>query len=209
MSSDDKGFLDGAYDLTDVKKTGEHYDKWAATYEQELLKKGYVTPQRCAAALAKHVADLTGPLLDLGCGTGLSGLALRDAGFTTIDGFDYSKEMLAGARAKTGVYRALDWIDMSVPLPFEVGRYANACAAGVVNPGHAPIEAIRYTMDVLPPGGCFALSLNDHALEEHFDEGVRDVVADGVAQLLFEEHGPHIPGINLESTVYVLRKLPV
>ena len=205
--SADEGLLGNAYELENIEQMGKLYDRWAATYEKELLDNGYVTPTRCAATLARYAQDASLPVADLGCGTGLSGLALRDAGFTVIDGFDYSKEMLAYARGKTGVYQSLECIDLSIPLPFETGQYGNACATGVVNPGHAPSEAIRYTLDVLPRGGCFALSLNDHAIGEGFGNAVEALVHDGAAELVFEEYGEHIPRIDLRSTVYLLRKL--
>lgn len=206
MSGGDDGYLRKTYDLDSVARVAEHYDAWAATYERELEQNGYVTPKRCARALRRFVTDPSAPLVDLGCGTGLSGVALRDEGFTTIDGLDYSQEMLAIARTKIGVYRGLDRVDLSQPLTYEIGEYANACAAGVVNPGHAPKEAIGFVLDILPKDGCFAFSLNDHALEEGFGKAMESVVDAGRATLEFQEHGEHLPGIGLRSTVYVLRK---
>ncbi len=163
MSSDD-GYLRKTYDLDGAAKVAAHYDAWAATYERELADNGYITPQRCAAALRRFATDPGEPVIDLGCGTGLSGIALRDEGFTTIDGFDFSPEMLALARTKIGVYRRLDRVDLSQPLDVSPREYVNACAAGVVNPGHAPKAAIGYVLDILPSDGRFVFSLNDHAL---------------------------------------------
>ncbi len=57
-----------------------------------------------AAALAALVGDLDAPLLDLGCGTGLSGEAFMSAGFSVIDGTDFSETMIAVARNKPGLY---------------------------------------------------------------------------------------------------------
>lgn len=205
MSGDD-GFLHKTYGLDSADKVEQHYDAWAASYEKELTDNGYVTPQRCARALRSFVHDTDLPLLDLGCGTGLSGLALLEVGFTVIDGCDFSEEMLVLAKSKLGVYRNLERVDLSHPLDVEVGRYANACAAGVINPGHAPRAAIGYVLDILPANGRLVFSLNDHAVEEGFHEEVELLVGDGRALLDFEEHGDHIPGIGLKSTVYVLRK---
>jgi hypothetical protein len=64
------------------------YTDWAATYDADVTGAGYATPKRLAEALAAHVPDPTAPLLDFGCGTGLSGRALHAAGFTTLDGTD-------------------------------------------------------------------------------------------------------------------------
>ena len=77
MSGEHKGYLDSAYAVEDAESTRNLYQDWAATYEQEVRANGYVTPTRCAHALANLAADKRAPLLDLGCGTGLSGEALK------------------------------------------------------------------------------------------------------------------------------------
>jgi len=99
-------FLDKVYDARDASSTRTLYDAWSDSYEAEVGSQGYALPPRCAAALAKFTDDLSAPILDFGCGTGLSGLAFKDAGFTTIDGHDLSADMLEEANNK-GVYRKL------------------------------------------------------------------------------------------------------
>ena len=94
-------FLDKAYKARDAASTRALYDDWAASYEAEVAENGYATPARCAEALKGQTADMSAPILDFGCGTGLSGLALKLAGFETIDGVDLSAEMLEGARSKS------------------------------------------------------------------------------------------------------------
>jgi predicted TPR repeat methyltransferase len=199
-------FLDHAYDLPDRQATAAFYGDWAASYDAEITGNGYATPARCAAALAAHAANPGAPVLDIGCGTGLSGLALAAAGFGTIDGTDLSAEMLARAEAR-GVYRRLFRGDLADPLPVAPGAYANAAAVGVVSPGHAPPETMDAVLAILPAGGCFVLSLNDHALADPaFPGHIERLVAGGEAELLFREHGAHLPGIGLEATVFVVRK---
>lgn len=198
--------LDKAYDLQNANATRDFYDEWAASYDAEIAENGYATPARCAEALA-GVVDPATPVLDIGCGTGLSGLALRAAGFLTIDGTDLSPEMLSRAAERRGVYRRLFPGDMNEPLPVEPGAYTAVTAVGVINPGHAPPETIDAVLAILPPGGCFAFSLNDHALADPpFPEKVEQVLSGGAATCLHRAHGPHLPGIDLEATVYVLQK---
>ncbi len=197
--------LDKAYDLQNANATRAFYDEWAASYDAEIAENGYVTPSRCAKALA-NVVDPGTPVLDIGCGTGLSGLALRATGFRTIDGTDLSPEMMTRA-AERGIYRRLFPGDMNTPLPVELGSYTAAAAVGVINPGHAPPETIEAVLAILPPGGCFTFSLNDHALAEPaFPDKVEEMLGAGTATCLHRAHGPHLPGIGLEATVYVLQK---
>ena len=208
MSGADKGFLDRAYDLEGAEATKALYKDWAESYEAEVRANGYVTPARCAEALAGQVPDKAAPLLDLGCGTGLSGEAFKAAGFATIDGTDFSEEMLAYARRKPDLYRTLVRGDLTNPLPAKPGDYAHIAAVGVFSPGHGPPEMIDQVMALLPPGGCFVFSLNDHALADPDYEGrMRAVVEAGTAEIVFREYGDHLPKQDLKAAVCVLRKL--
>jgi len=145
-----KGFLDKAYTARTADETRDLYDAWATSYEDELTQSGYVTPGRCAEALAHALPDRDASILDFGCGTGLSGLALRQAGFTVIDGVDLSAEMLAGARAK-GAYRTLTQIEAGAALPAMPGDYAAITAMGVIGAGAAPIAVFDTIMAALAP----------------------------------------------------------
>ena len=203
----DRKYLQGAYDLATPEDAKNLYDAWAASYDAEITENGYATPRRCAEALAGAAKDLTAPVLDIGCGTGLSGVALRAAGFAIVDGTDLSEGMLEQARARQSVYRVLTKTEIDDPLPFQHGAYANMSAAGVISPQHAPAETVDLALDRLPRDGCLVFSLNDHAMEDPaFPAKVEEVVAAGTADLLLREHGPHLPGIGLDATVYVLRK---
>ena len=201
-----KGFLDKAYGARDTESTRKLYDDWSASYEAEVADNGYATPGRCAEALAGCMGDLDLPVLDFGCGTGLSGLALKLAGFTTIDGLDLSAEMLRGA-AEKGIYRELGQVDADPSLGHEPGDYAAVAAIGVIGAGAAPIELFDTLMDGLAKGGKFVFSFNDHALDDPVNEGKLNAYLEaGSAKLLFKEYGPHLPGIGIKSNVYVIEK---
>ncbi len=204
--SDDTPFLDKVYDLDGLEKTQAFYREWARTYDAEVRANGYVSPERCAAALADLVGDKAAPLLDLGCGTGLSGEALREAGFTALDGTDFSAEMLAAAETK-GIYRKLSQGDLNDPIPARPGEYATIAAIGVFSPGHAPAEMIDQVMALLPEGGLFVFTLNDHALAEKvYEDRMNARSAAGTVEIAFSEYGPHLKKRQMGSRVYVLRK---
>ncbi len=198
--------LDGAYSLNTAEEAQAYYDRWSAGYESELAASGYATPLRCAKALADAASMPWAPLVELGCGTGLGGLALRAAGFECLDGFDISPDMLALAREKD-VYRSLDLLDLSQPFELPENTYQNAAAIGVLNPRQMPTTVVDATLDLLPAGGCFVFSLNDHVLADgRMETRLLELTEHGVADLVFKEHGPHLPGIDLTSSVYVLKK---
>ena len=203
MSTD---FLNKAYKARDAASTRTLYDDWSASYDAEVEKNGYATPGRCAAALAQFIPDQSAPILDFGCGTGLAGLALRLAGFEQIDGLDLSEEMLAQASEK-GIYRNLAQIEAHAPMPHKPGDYTAIAAIGVIGAGAAPISVFHTLMNALAKGGKLVFSFNDHALEDPANEAaVTEWLDCGAAHLLFKEHGPHLPGIDLNSTVYVIEK---
>ncbi|MEO1291641.1 MAG: methyltransferase domain-containing protein [Pseudomonadota bacterium] len=207
--ADDKEdtFLPRAYGFKKLTETTAFYDEWAKTYEAELAKAGYVTPRRCAEALAQLDPSRSGPVADLGCGTGLAGLALRAVGFEPVDGLDFSAGMLDQARAH-GCYRHLVQGDMSEPLALPEPHYAHAVASGVLVPGHAPAIAIRHSFATVKPGGFFVWTLNDKAAADPSYRVTSDALVDeGLAEQVFEEHGDHVPGIGLKASVIALRKL--
>lgn len=209
-NSDDKKFLGEAYDLDGADETIGFYDDWAKSYDAEIGENGYRTPGRCAEALAALDPGLASPVIDLGCGTGLGGLALRKAGFATVDGVDFSEGMLAEAKT-LGCYRHLWRADLAQPLfeqiPEPETPYAHAFAAGVLNPGHAPASAILPIIEMLPSGGIFVFSLNDHALADAtYEARINDVVDGGWASVAFKEYGEHLPGAGLKAMVYALKR---
>lgn len=199
-------FLKNTYDLNTPQETRDHYQKWAASYEAEVAEHGYVTPGRVAAALRSFVLNEQEPILDYGCGTELSGLALHQAGFQVIDGMDPTPKMLEEARAK-GVYRTLISFEITDPNPIEPESYSAIAAIGVIGAGAAPPETFDMLMKVLPRGGYLAFSFNDHTLADPAYTGrLNDWLDMGHARLLLREYGPHLPGMNMNSDVYVVEK---
>lgn len=199
-------YLDRVYEVGTTEEAQGLYDAWAATYDAEVAENGYATPRRIARALAATLPDRAAPILDVGCGTGLSGLALRAEGFTAIDGADVSQGMLDAAREK-GAHRALRRVEPEAPLAgVSPGAYAAIVACGVIGSGAAPWSLFDACLEVLGPDGLFAVSLNDHALAD--PEAARAVERwePERATVLLREHGAHLPGIGLGSTVLVLRR---
>lgn len=183
------------------------YADWAPSYEQDVLAAGYVAPRRVAEALRRNLSDTAVPLLDFGCGTGLSGRALAEAGFTTVDGTDISQQMLARAR-KAGVYRRLWRCGWGTPLCQQTGEaYGAIVAVGVIGARAAPPETLGYILDELGGGGLLAFSFNDATLADPAYQGALARLLDtGRAARVFHEHGPHLTQMNQGSEVFVLRK---
>ena len=202
-----KQFLNQAYDLTGPDQTKGLYRDWAATYDAEITANGYASPHRTAQALLGSGARLDAPLLDIGCGTGVSGLFLREAGFTQMHGSDFSPEMINLARDK-GVYDEIFTADLHRPFDFITIDYQTIAAIGVLAPGHAQPDIIPAVMKLLPPGGLFAFSMNDHTMNDPgYDSEMHRLVMSGEARVRWRDYGDHLPKINLRSMIVVLEKL--
>ena len=93
-----KNHLSQSYNLDSVADTQTYYSDWAATYDAEIIANGYATPQRCADALASVTPNKNLNVLDIGCGTGISGKKLSEVGLNSIDGCDINPEMLKIAK---------------------------------------------------------------------------------------------------------------
>lgn len=201
-----KKYLEKVYRAHSTDETRVLYDEWAETYDDEVLENGYITPARVARALGAQITDFNRPILDFGCGTGLSGAALIQAGFTAIDGADLSADMLAQAREKQA-YRDLWQVHPGSDLPFDPGKYHAITASGVIGSGAAPGETLDLLLNALNPRGLLAFSFNDHTLDDPDYEGrLHAAIEQGRAHVLFQEYGDHLPRIGMGATVYVLEK---
>ena len=201
-------FIDRVYRTTGQDEMRALYDDWAAGYDADLEDSAYKTPGRVAEALSAALADKNAPVLDFACGTGLSGVALADAGFKVIDGADISDGMLEEARRK-GVYRHLIRTRPDQPLPVERGAYRAITAVGAISVGAAPGALYDELVDLLAPGGLRVLSLNDRSIAlEDYGGRLKASIEAGKVRKLSEETGPHLvhDGKTTQSTVYVLER---
>lgn len=189
-----------------VDETRKLYDEWATGYDDSMRNWGYATPTRIALALRQSGANPEKPVLDFGCGTGLSGMSLRAVGFELIDGTDISREMLRLSEAR-GVYRQV-WQGQPGDLGhIRAGDYPIIAASGVISLGAAPPETLDLLISALAPGGLLAFNFNDATLAARsYTDRLDIAVLDPTLELVFEEEGPHLPGKNMTSAVYVLRK---
>ncbi len=202
----ESAYLDNIYSVNGGEEMRRYYDDWAKSYDADLVDNDYRTPARCAEALSRYLGDKSAPLLDFACGTGMSGVALRDAGFTHIDGTDISQGMLDVAREKKA-YRDLWVCDPDNPFDDRAKGYAAIIAVGAIGAGAAPVTAIDGALAALDRGGLLVVSLNDHTLgDPAFEEKLRAADKAGRATILEDTHGPHLPAIGLGAKVYVVRR---
>ncbi|MEE4276839.1 MAG: methyltransferase domain-containing protein, partial [Halieaceae bacterium] len=98
MGSKRSDIHDRVLNADSLEEIEKAYREWAEDYESDLVDlAGYVAPAICADALLNCLPDNSATVLDAGCGTGLVGERLAEAGVARIDGLDYSTDMLKRA----------------------------------------------------------------------------------------------------------------
>lgn len=143
------------------------FDRYANRFDGHLLHElGYVGPallRQAVEAARPDSAELHPSMLDLGCGTGLGGLAFADFAGHLV-GFDLSGAMLAKAAARTTpderpLYARLakgDVVDLMRAEP--AGRYHLVVAADVLVYIGELAPVFEQAHRVLAAGGLFAFS---------------------------------------------------
>ena len=109
------------------------FDGYAARFDTHLLSLGYRVPGLIRAELRARlelgeIAGRVGPVLDLGCGTGLVAVALQDLKLGPFRGVDLSPRMIASAGAR-GLYVSLHVADMLDWLARDATEYPVILAA--------------------------------------------------------------------------------
>jgi predicted TPR repeat methyltransferase len=135
------------------------FDDYAHRFDQSLVGKlGYRGPEIVARCLPGRL----GRVLDLGCGTGLMGAAIRDRALF-LEGWDISSAMLRQAKAKK-VYDHLDKRDLNT-LEIGEARWDTILAADVVIYIGALERLVGWVAGSLAPGGIFAFTVESFSGE--------------------------------------------
>lgn len=150
--------LTAAYALQTPEDSRQLYARWAETYDTGFAEAtGYILHLQVASLFAAQGGS--GPVLDVGAGTGLCGAALTAHGKNPIDATDIAPEMLEVARGK-GIYRTLFTGDILRGLDVADETYAGVVSSGTFTTGHVGPEALDEVMRVASSGGRITLSIN-------------------------------------------------
>ena len=101
---------------SDPREVAGRYDEWAQSYDDDLASWSYQAPAVVAeTVVTRHPAAASA--LDVGCGTGLVGRALRAREFEgQVLGLDISQASLEIAR-QSGAYDSVEQADLQQRLP--------------------------------------------------------------------------------------------
>jgi len=200
--------FDRAYTVRTNDETKDLYDSWAATYDSDLTGGGYAQPARVAEAFVRLGLDWNARILDIGCGTGLSGLALSQAGFRSVDGCDYSTGMLELA-STTGAYGRVFEADLhKPPIDAETDSYDAAAVVGVFGFAHVQPDALTEMFRPLRSGGVMVIGVNGSFYDSgSLGDELDRLEASGVIGPVASKLGDHIPGRGVPGWVLSTTKM--
>jgi predicted TPR repeat methyltransferase len=158
----------------------EHYDAWADSYDEDLDAWSYQAPGT-AADIIVALEPVPGSLLDVGCGTGLVGKALRSRGYPgRLLGLDISQVSLDLAQ-QSGAYDDLRPADLQQPLPLADDDVDALVCVGVMT-YLAAVEAVwREFARVVRPGGHVVVTQREDLWEpRHCQDVVDRLAAEGL-----------------------------
>jgi ubiquinone/menaquinone biosynthesis C-methylase UbiE len=173
---------------------------------------------RIAELLVRDRSRIKGPVLDVGCGTGIVGECLRRGGIEIVDGVDISPQMLAEAGKKRTndslpVYRNLIAADLTKNLAIPDRQYAGVVSAGTFTHGHLGPDSLDELWRVAAPGACCAIGVRDtHFDAAGFGEKLSADVEKGViAQLeivetnMYSEHSDNSQHANDKALIFTCK----
>ena len=169
--------LKGAYDLETPEDNILYYKGFSKDYDRVFaagLKYSY--PKYVSEEFIKNY-DNSGPICDIGCGTGLVANELKQIDSSLIiDGFDISKDMINMAREKN-VYRDLYEIDLTKPIRNVPNNYSGIISAGAFTHGHLGPEIINDLISICEDGAILTIGINaNHYKERGFESFLHNLV---------------------------------
>ncbi|MDE2913912.1 MAG: methyltransferase domain-containing protein [Paracoccaceae bacterium] len=170
---------DKAYRLKDSGAHRSFYDDWSKRYNDEFAKGvSYIYPERLARAFLETSVPDDDPIIDIGCGTGLAGTALKGSG-RIVDGLDISPGMLRQAQT-TEAYRYLFEVDLTDTSTLPSQRYGGLISCGTFTLGHLGPPALKTALGLARPGAHCVIGVNRlHYETESFDSMMNCLLSNG------------------------------
>lgn len=180
----------GSFISSEVEK---EYDTLAQVYEENMQSWNYSVHHSAAELMEKFVAT-DGEILDIGCGTGLAGQALKEKNYQTITGIDISQKSLNIAKGKN-IYIALKKTDIQQELPFQNNKFDGIiCTAVMTNIGNPEI-LYEFWRLVKPGGHVVFTNREDIHFERKFNFALEKMELEGVIkQVYLSSPKAYLPG---------------
>jgi len=176
-------------DPSDPHAVAGRYDEWAQSYDDDLASWSYQAPMVVAETVVTR-QPAAAAVLDVGCGTGLVGRALRGRGFAgRVLGLDISQASLEVAQ-QSGAYDWLEQADLQRRLPLADDSVDAVVCVGVMT--YLPdVEAVwRELARVARPGGIVVATQREDLWDTRACQAVVDRLQDESVWTALDVTGP-------------------
>ena len=185
--TDEELKIHGQFDQDKIK---EQYDHLSSNYEDVYLQVGYPDPDKCAEFVESLEISKEEEIFDMGCGTGLVGLKLKEKGYTKVIGIDASPNMLEQAKEKES-YDDLKELFLGNPETFPEeykDRFVALTAAGILAEGHLGNEVFDEMLISLKVGGYAIFTTREEYLTKYkYQEKMDALVEEGKWEFVKQE----------------------
>ena len=174
---------------SDPREVADRYNAWAQSYDDDLTSWSYQAPTVVAEIVVTRYPEAAS-VLDVGCGTGLVGRALRAGGFKgQVLGRDISRASLEIAR-QSGAYDSIEQADLQQRLAFDTDSVDAVVCVGVMT--YLPeVESVwREFARVARPGGLVVATQREDLWDTRKCQAVVDRLQDEGVWTPLEITGP-------------------
>jgi len=214
-----KEFFQGYEEARKNDEIINYYEEKAGDYDKVLEDSGYQSiTDYCSKLLRENLENESKKtsvkdveVLDVGCGSGKTGVSLQKSGFSITDGVDPSKQMLEIAISKKVYRNVVEGILTDIEkFSFEDSKYDGILCVGCFTVGHITLKnGVPEFLRLLKDGGIavytISSSMNQLAtLEEH----VGYFVKQKCEMIKIEKKFYYSPdGVPRYCHIYVIKKL--
>ena len=182
--SKNKDNLLGVYKSQNEDELIGAYKDWALLYDKDnddVL--GTVSQPNSVKIFHEYLKDSKLKIIDVGCGTGLVGLELKNLGFSNFDGIDISQEMIDIAQGRG--YNSLFLGNLNKLLPIGSNSYDAALCVGVFTHGHVGPERFSELVRIVKPEGIICFTINENVYESQgFDIAIKHLESTNIWEVL-------------------------
>lgn len=188
----EKWFKEGSQKSEEVE---DYYNNWAKDYDKNIRDWKYDAPEVAAQMLRKY-SEVDGTVCDAGCGSGLTGVALKQEGFNSIIGFDLTPDFADVAKEKK-VYDDVHLVNMH-DRPFRYGdnEFANLICIGTLTYIENVPAVLREFARITKPGGMVIFTHRTDMIDApEYQKDLKAIETDGVwKEVYVSEPKPYLPG---------------
>lgn len=207
--------IDMAYSYGSPDDLRRYYNDSASGYDEFVNAVNYVLPWRVVDIALEHFGDKPERAIDVGCGTGLVGLAVSEKMPSLIlEGIDISPKMIHECYDKKGpsgvrCYSSMILADATREKALIDNRYTLMLSAGTFTLGHLVPNHFDLLLNSLVVDGMAVISIKkDHYENENFLDHFSELDKNGLVSILslITVDSYDNPEYSAESVIAVIQK---